>query len=327
MESSFESSLSPRIWNALIVSRQAGYGAYAVKFPVTMNKMRDSSQHIVQSIDRRSRDSVDRIVDVLAAFAFEKQEWRPSELARHLQMPKSTVLYVLQSLARRQMVQREASGSYRLGFFFYKLSAVALGQYSFRDLTLKVLGEAVEASGETAYLSVYQDGELILLEKVDGPHPVRYHPSLRRSRWLHAGAAGKAVLAFLDDAAVENVLSQPLEPLTERTITDPERLRQELAEIRKRGYAVSVGERIDGAAAVGAPVFDADGRVIGSAVISLPAERFDAQKEANLGALIKDTAETLSRVAAVSFRPEASEIVGKSRRKTSFAETKIRKTD
>ena len=92
---------------------------------------------------------------------------------------------------------------------------------------------------------------------------------------LHAGASSKAFLAFLSAEEIELYLAQHhLDPVTEKTIVDPEALRLELAAIKRRGYATSQGERQVGAASIAAPVFDHDGHVIAVLSAAGPLSRF-----------------------------------------------------
>jgi DNA-binding IclR family transcriptional regulator len=96
---------------------------------------------------------------------------------------------------------------------------------------------------------------------------------------LYAGASGKTLLAFLQPERREEILKGlRLEKLTNKTIVDIQGLRDELAAIQKRGYAISQGERVEGASSVAAPVFDASDRVLAAINISGPTTRFTKQK-------------------------------------------------
>jgi DNA-binding IclR family transcriptional regulator len=104
---------------------------------------------------------------------------------------------------------------------------------------------------------------------------------------LHAGGSSKAFLAFLPDSEVDAYLDRhPLQPLTDKTVTDPAKLRKELAAIRKRGYATSLGERQAGAASIAAPVFDHDGHVVAVLSVAGPAARFKPESSGNAQELV-----------------------------------------
>ena len=94
----------------------------------------------------------------------------------------------------------------------------------------------------------------------------------------HAGAAGKLHLAFLPKEKIQKILSQGLPRYTERTITDPALLLQELEQIRKQGYAFTIGELDPGVAAITAPIFDARQNVVAAISIGGPASRFTDER-------------------------------------------------
>jgi len=239
---------------------------------------------------------VERVLGVLEAFALVKSRWRVSELARHTGIPRSTVSYILRSTTRLGFTELTASGSYKLGLQFYKMALSSTTRYGLRRFVREVMKRMVQQCGETVYLCLHQDGDLFFFDRVDGPSPIRYHPELAGPYYLHAGAVGKAVLAFLPPQAVEKVLAGPLPRITDRTTTDPARLRKELQLIREQGYGVSVGERVEGAVAVAAPVITQEGRVVGSLVVSLPAARFSPERCRELGRVVKEGAKELGEV-------------------------------
>jgi len=112
---------------------------------------------------------------------------------------------------------------------------------------------------------------------------------------LHAGASSRALLAFQPTEKIEAYLRDAdLEKMTADTQVDPAALRADLAEIRERGWAMSVAERKEGAASVAAPIRNHDGHAIAVISVSGPAERFLAEVEECRAALLTVTAE-LSR--------------------------------
>lgn len=113
---------------------------------------------------------------------------------------------------------------------------------------------------------------------------------------LHAGASSKAFLAQLSDQELDRYLSRTLEQLTPITMVDPDALRDDLEAIRARGYAVSFGERQEGAGSIAAPVFDHEARA--AAVISVcgPVERFRGEADEIAPLLVKATRELSRRM-------------------------------
>jgi DNA-binding IclR family transcriptional regulator len=112
---------------------------------------------------------------------------------------------------------------------------------------------------------------------------------------LHVGAPGKALLAYLPPAEMEILLTTlPLVALTPNTITDREQLLEELATVRQRGYAVSVGERSLWASAAAAPIRDWSGKPIAAVSVLGPSHRLTSEVLPALGEQVKQVALEIS---------------------------------
>lgn len=112
---------------------------------------------------------------------------------------------------------------------------------------------------------------------------------------IHATSIGKAVLAYLPENEIEHVLSQPLERFTEHTVTDAKALREELANIRRRGFSVNLTEYRSTVCAIGAPIRNETGRAFAGLCISAPQLRFDEDVIEEWGAWAAEAAATISR--------------------------------
>src|SRR5207247_2865726 len=105
----------------------------------------------------------------------------------------------------------------------------------------------------TVTLGVLVGREFVYIDQLVSPQEIKLAVELGRPFPLHAGATGRAILAFLPDGAREALLAEPLERLTPETVVDPVGLGILLAGVRGAGLAVSRSERREGAAAVAAP--------------------------------------------------------------------------
>lgn len=226
--------------------------------------------------------------------------WGPREIARGVGMNASTVQRLLGLLEDERLVRREEGGRYELGVEFLRLAWSVSGRRSLRELALLHMRELVEQSGETAILGLYDPArrQTCIVAVIESSEPVRYVFELYEWRDLHAGASGRAVLAFLPEPERRAVLEGPLERVTERTVTDPNELDKILAEVRERGYALSVEERRAGGVGIAAPVFGADRRVIADVGLAIPTQRFDPPDEARLAELVVRAAERITETVA-----------------------------
>jgi len=240
--------------------------------------------------------SVERTCNVLLSFKAEEPVLGVSEIARRLGLPKSAVHRTLDSLVRMGLVARDRSSSrYRLGPRAADLGFAALGTPDIRGLALPVLQELVRHTRETATLSLLSGHERFYAAQVEGPQDVKMSIEIGKRCPLYAGASGRAILAYFAPAQLDAYLSStPLAPLTEKTITSREKLVEQLELVRRQGYSVSLGERDPWAGAVAAPVFLGD-VLVGSISVCGPHNRFNPEKVAEYGELVKDETAQLSR--------------------------------
>ena len=204
-----------------------------------------------------------------------------TELADHLDVSKSAAYNYLMTLEDQKLVVKEGS-TYSLSLQF-----LLLGEYVRNRNTLYETGKGeierlAEETGEYAHLATEQHGLGVNLYKVQGEKAVGsdYQTNkLQKPDYLHFSATGKSILAFLPRDRVEEIVDRyGLARKTGNTITDREELFAELDDIRERGYAYNDEEEIEGLQAIGAPIRDRKGRVLGSLSVSGPIRRMnDAQ--------------------------------------------------
>jgi DNA-binding IclR family transcriptional regulator len=230
--------------------------------------------------------SVQRAAALLKAFDNGPAELGVAELSRKTRLHKSTASRLLATLEREGLLERvPGTGQYRLGFMLVRLAGQVTHFGDMRAAARPILLELAEASRETVHLAVLAGDEVVNVEQIASPHMVGLGNWLGRRTPLHCVANGKALLAFQPEPAIERVLSAELPRFTERTIADPERLRAELAAVRRRGYATALGEIEEGLNAVAAPIRDAGGHVVAAVSVSGPAYRVMAKRVAELAAM------------------------------------------
>jgi DNA-binding IclR family transcriptional regulator len=223
----------------------------------------------------RTLKTVSRAFDIVRALE-ELNGAGVTELADHLDVSKSVVYTYLSSLREEKYVVKE-EGEYRLSLQF-----LLVGEYVRNENTLYRIGKSeleklAEQTGEFAHLATEQHGLGVNLYKVSGEKAVGsdYQVNkLQRADYLHFSATGKSILAHLPRERVEWIVDRyGLPRKTEATITDRDELFEELELIRERGYSLNEEEEIKGLQAVGAPVRNRHGRVLGSISVSGPVKR------------------------------------------------------
>jgi IclR family acetate operon transcriptional repressor len=216
--------------------------------------------------------AVERALRILDAFLEGSGEVGTNELARRTGINASTVSRTLATLAAAGYVEHlPESGRYRLGAHILALSEHVLARLDLRGLARPHLVELEAATGETATLSVPGEPDAITVDFVASRSSVASVARVGRPSIAHATATGKVMLAF---GAVP-APGGPLEPFTERTITDPATLAAEIERVRVEGVAHAEGEREPDLNAIAAPVFGARGELAAILGVQGPAGRFD----------------------------------------------------
>lgn len=220
--------------------------------------------------------TVERALDVLLLFGQSSQrDHGVTEIAGELGLSKAAVHRILTSLRSRGLVVLdESTRRYALGPAALRLSGVYTEQLDIRAVAAPELSWLSQQTQETATLSIRTGDLRTYIDQVVPDREIRMEVTLGVPYPLHAGSSSKAFLAFLPKDEIEQYVARhTLQALTDRTITDLQRLRRDLAVARKRGYTMSIGERQPGAASIAAPVLD-HARPVAVVSVSGPAERF-----------------------------------------------------
>ena len=228
---------------------------------------------------RRSVQSVDRALDLLEALAGSDGEVSITALAARTKLHVSTVHRLLATLLRRGYVRQNPDTSrYYAGA---KVSTLAEGRSRYNELRLAarpLLQALVEATRETANLSVLDDTMAVYIETAASPQVVRLFTVVGNRVPLHATGAGKAILASLPQARRDALLDRSeMRPLTAKTLIDRASLARALDEARERGYALDDEEYDEGVRCVAVAVGPI-GAPIAAISISGPANRLSKQR-------------------------------------------------
>jgi IclR family acetate operon transcriptional repressor len=258
---------------------------------------RESQQPTLGATESDVR-SLDRAVAILNAFTRERSELGLSAIAQITGLNTSTTHRLLGSLLAHGLVQ-QVSGSkrYSLGSHVLRLAYIASGHVNVRQAALPVMQSLRDASDETVGLHLLRaDNRRVVVDQAESHKPLRRtYTELGEPIPLHQGAPGKVLLAFLSPEAREAILAAPLAAVTEVTPTDPERLRGELEEIRRRGYSLSFGERVHDIHTVAAPVANHTGAVVAALSVTGPAVRMQRERLESLAGLAVAAGRELSR--------------------------------
>lgn len=236
--------------------------------------------------------TIDKAMRVLDLFSLERPEWGVSEVARALELPKSTTSELMSDLADHRLLSRTLKGRYRLGWRLFELSQILLDTTEFRLEARRVMEELVRSWKETVHLAVLDGVQAVYIEKLQPSPAVKIRITRSGARLpAHCSGVGKVLLAYCEwKYVVEMLEDQGMPKLTENTITDLDVLAEELERVRERGYVYDNEEIMIGLCCVAAPIYDSSGTVVAAISFSVPAYRFCPREEEYTAAILNAAA-------------------------------------
>ncbi len=209
-------------------------------------------------------------VQIIQAMSEQTTAVGISEISRLTGINKNMISRVLQTLEATGWVSRDIRAAYTLTLLPFCITSKATHRYSVASIGIPVLQEFWQECGESTYLAILRNDEALYLAHFDSVSNVRVAGAVGGSYPLYCTGPGKALLAFADEAYIEQYLNEKeLTAYTPNTITDKEALRAELAAIRERGYALDNEEFGCGIVCMAAPVFDQTKTAVGVVGFSL----------------------------------------------------------
>jgi DNA-binding IclR family transcriptional regulator len=219
--------------------------------------------------------AIQRALRVLECFSVDQPAVSLTEITNATGLTMPTAHRIVKALQSNQFLTHdEITSKYSLGPALLRLAKVILSRdENFGTVATPYLQRLRDVITETVGLHLRRDDDRICIAEITAPHAFRMMAGVGRTYPMHAGAAGKAILAFLPDAEVDRLLAEPIDWVWTTPPPNIRKLRRELAIARKQGYATSFSETVPGANALAAPVFSSRG-VIGSINITGPDQRW-----------------------------------------------------
>jgi DNA-binding IclR family transcriptional regulator len=245
--------------------------------------------------------AITRAVAILKAFGPEAAQRTPQELSSRTGLNRSTVYRILNALEREELVVSDAAGRYHLGPELAILGGLALRQLDLRGVALPFLRELAKRCGETVDLEVLRGAHVIVVEELTGDYLLNSSSNVGTIWPAHCTSTGKLLLAALPPAELGELLANGLSGCGPRSITDAAALRGELHAALARGYATSYEELEAHLHAVGAPIYDHQGRIVAAVSVSGPAARMPRRREPELVRMTLDACMQISH--ALGYRP------------------------
>ena len=241
--------------------------------------------------------SLKRALTLLDRLAESPGGMNLTDLSQQVGIPPATVHRLLSTFEELDYVEQDRE----LGLWFVGLKAFTVGnaflnRRDFVSSARPYMESLVDQCGETVNLGVIDDGEVVFISQVESREVMRMIVRLGSRSPIHASGVGKAMLANLSDARVARILERRgLPRFTEKTIQSPAALREELEQVRQRGYALDDEEHAVGLRCVAAPIYDQNGEALAAISLSGPKARMVDERLTELGAAIQQTAEEITQ--------------------------------
>lgn len=210
---------------------------------------------------------------LMEAIARSEKPRGVTDLAKELELTKSNVHRLLQTLVHSGYAYQEpGQARYALTVKFCELGLQVLSRLDVKRIAAPHLDALVKETGESAYLSILDQDHTIYVDKVEGSYPVRAYAPVGSRAPAYCVATGKALLAHQPPEVIDQV-ARRIEAYTTNTVKNRRELEEELARVRRQGYAINNGEWRESVCGLAAPIFDGSHRAIAAIGISGPSDR------------------------------------------------------
>lgn len=240
---------------------------------------------------------LDRALEILGVLGDRQGDCGLAELCAELSLHKSTIHRLIMVLEGHGLVEKNPdTGRYRLGLRLFELGSKAIAVLDLREHSHPFLNQILEATQETVHFCMFDQGEVVYVEKLEPQRSVRLASRVGRRAPAYCTSVGKAILAHLPEAEVNRIIRRSgLKRLTRNTITTRAALKAELKNVRARGCAIDDEENEEGVRCIGAAVRDHTSRPLAAISVSGPAFRLNKEKMGLIAKVVVRAAAALSQ--------------------------------
>lgn len=235
-----------------------------------------------------------KALQVLDYVARQGHDVTLTETVQELRLPKTTVFRYLQTLSAAEFLEHDLKRDrYGVGRKFRSLARVDQELQGLRDIAQPEMRTLMETFHETVNLAVLSENEVVYIDMLEPGRPLRANARIGHRHPAHSTSLGKAMMAFLPDADAL-ALSSELPQRTINTLTDADKLRRQVDDVRRRGYAIEVGENEDGLMCIGVPILDRTGYPVAAMSLSAPERRMKPELTMVAADALKGAAKRIS---------------------------------
>ncbi len=242
-----------------------------------------------------STPSLDRALAVLECLSGKPEGLTQSEIAADLSLTANFVYRTTQSLAAHGYLIRDTGKRFRLSGKLLQLCQPVLDDVPLTEAALPAMHWLSEETGEASHLGILEGNQGLVLERVIGTAPIKFYVERGTRFPIHTSAPGKCMLAFTPEKLRHEVLDTlDFEPYQPWTISNRSDFEACLERTSKDGYAVDLGEHLEGHHCLGSPILDSSGNAIAGLWITGPSQRLSEERVAELTSVMVEAGKMVS---------------------------------
>lgn len=242
-------------------------------------------------------NSLLKAIDILELFSPDCPRLSLHEISARLNLPKSTAHNLLRTLLSRGLIEKVDGDHYALGTTIISLTQAVRINVELRDRAAPLLRELADTCPESVLMAIKDGYYSLYIYAVESPRRLQARTAVGDRVPMHCTAIGKAILAFLPWDEVEEIITHVgMPPSTDATITEMPAMLRELDLIHQRGISIDRQEHEAATFCIGAPIFNASGRVIAACSVSGPDPEIIGSRLEQISQRVLHTSQNISRL-------------------------------
>ncbi len=237
--------------------------------------------------------SVQNGLKILRLFNMEKSVWGTTEIARELELPKSTVKRLLDVLCMEGFIEKGRT-KYRLGLSMLNLSGVIKYHMEIKREAAEPLQALVDKMGETAMIPTLEGAKVIYLLKIECKQPLPLHGDIGDNNPATCSSSGKVLLAHMPKTKIEEILQDGMPKMGPNSVTDSEILMEQLQKVKEQRYCICIDEMHENSISIASPIRNYTGRVVTAVSLIGPRNRMSGRPISEFVEAIVKTAQDIS---------------------------------
>ncbi len=239
-------------------------------------------------------ESVKKACHIISCFSSDEPVLGNSEIAEKLGMSPSTTHHLISTLCNEGVLMRDSNRRYRLGWKLLEWNNNVMFQQDIYDKAIPLVKDLISRFTGIAHIAMFDKGEVVFVLKVSSQEASPIHTHIGSRKPAYATSTGKVLLAYNNEYLKETI-ERGLSLQAANTITDIDKLKEDLKRVRDIGYSISNNENSTGTYAIAAPVLSYSGKTIAAVNLVGPANYMQGDNQKMIIQSVIKTADSISK--------------------------------